>query len=146
MRNLEFVELGDHSFAHCSVIKFFDEGVSAGFPSPADDHREEDLDLSKILQPHPDSTFIIRIKGHSMEDANIPDGCLAVVDKSVTPYSGAIVVAVLDGEFTVKRFVRQGNVAFLQPENSFYKPIIITEEMDFRIWGVVTHVIVDLRK
>lgn len=128
------------------TFKFIDFGVPAGFPSPAQDHSEEDIDLAKILQPHPDSSFIIRIKGNSMEEANMPDGCLAIVDKAIRPYSGAIVVAVLDGEFTVKRFVKQGGVIMLHPENPNFRPIVITEEMQFQVWGVVTHVVVDLRK
>lgn len=117
--------------------------VSAGFPSPAQDYSEPELDLSKILQPNPTSTYIIRIKGNSMEEANMPDGCLAVVDRSIKPVSGKIVVAVLNGDFTVKRLVKAGRNWVLHPENPFYKPMLITEEMDFQVWGVITHTIVE---
>jgi DNA polymerase V len=144
--NLELVDVKSISFKHCSLFKLYNSAIPAGFPSPAQDHREEDIDLAKLLQPRPDSTFIVRIQGNSMAEANIPDGCLAVVDKSVTPTNGAIVVAVLDGEFTVKRFIKQGKSIILQPESQFFQPIVITEEMDFRVWGVVMFVIVDLKK
>jgi len=135
-----------HPNSYALLFRFFDNTIPAGFPSPAQDYREEDIDLAKLLQPNPDSSFIIRIKGNSMEDANMPDGCLAVVDRSIRPYSGAVIVAILDGEFTVKRFVKQGTSVFLHPENPFYKPITITEEMQFQVWGATTHVIVDLRR
>src|SRR4051812_21371924 len=91
------------------TFRFFNSAIPAGFPSPAQDHQEEDIDLSKLLQPNPDSSFVVRIRGNSMQDANIPDGCLAIIDKSIRPYNGAIVVAVLNGEFTIKRFVKQGS-------------------------------------
>lgn len=126
----------------CTVIPFY-KILSAGFPSPAQDYSEPDIDLSKILQPNPTTTYIIRIKGDSMQDANMPDGCLAVVDRSIKPTTGAIVVAVLNGEFTVKRLVKAGRNWVLHPENPFYKPMVITEDMDFQVWGVITHTIVD---
>lgn len=76
----------------------------------------------------------------------MPDGCLAVADRFIKPVSGSIVVAMLDNECTIKRLVKAGRHWVLHPENAFYKPVMITEEMDFRVLGVVTHVIVDLRK
>lgn len=124
-------------------MPFFTSTIPAGFPSPAQDYQEEEIDLGKVLQPNPNTTFVIRIKGNSMENANMPDGCLAVVDRSIRPISGAIVVAVLDGEFTVKRLVQAGRNLVLHPENPFYKPILITEEMSFQVWGVITYTIVD---
>jgi DNA polymerase V len=127
------------------TFRFFNSAIPAGFPSPAQDHQEEDIDLSKLLQPNPDSSFVVRIRGNSMQDANIPDGCLAIIDKSIRPYNGAIVVAVLNGEFTIKRFVKQGSTISLHPENPDFKVIVITEDMEFQVWGVITHVIVDLR-
>ena len=125
------------------VVPFFTTTIPAGFPSPAQDYQEEEIDLSKVLQPNPNSTFVIRIKGNSMENANMPDGCLAVVDRSKRPVSGSIVVAVLNGEFTVKRLVQAGRNLVLHPENPLYKPICITEEMNFQVWGVITYTIVD---
>jgi DNA polymerase V len=125
-----------------TVIPFY-KIVAAGFPSPAQDYSEPEIDLSKVLQPNPTTTYIIRIKGDSMREANMPDGCLAVVDRSIKPYSGAIIVAVLNGEFTVKRLVKAGRNWVLHPENPFYKPMLISEDADFQVWGVITHTIID---
>ena len=126
-------------------VAYLNSHISAGFPSPAQDYAEEEIDLNKLLQPHPASTFVFRVKGNSMQDANMPDGCMAVVDRSIRPASGSIVVAVLDGEFTVKRLVKAGRNIVLHPENPMYRPLVITEEMNFQVWGVVTHVIVDMK-
>ncbi|GEP89975.1 DNA polymerase V [Chitinophaga terrae (ex Kim and Jung 2007)] len=128
------------------TLPFFDTSIPAGYPTPALDYQEDEIDLSRILQPNPSNTFIIKVKGDSMIGANIPDGCLAVVDRSIRPNTGDIVVAALDGDFTVKRLVKAGRSWILHPENEFYKPIAITEETDFQVWGVVTAVIVDIRK
>lgn len=119
--------------------------ISAGFPSPAQDYAEEEIDLGKLLQPRPETTFVIRIKGDSMEKANLPDGCLAVVDRSIKPQSGAIVVAIVNGEFTVKRLVQAGRNWVLHPENPIYRPTLITEEMHFQVWGVVTNAIIEMK-
>lgn len=126
-----------------SMIIPFYKILAAGFPSPAQDYSEPEIDLSKVLQPNPTSTYIIRIKGDSMREANMPDGCMAVVDRSIKPYSGAIIVAVLNGEFTVKRLVKAGRNWVLHPENPFYKPILIPEGSDFQVWGVITYTVVD---
>ncbi len=128
------------------TLPFFNTSIPAGFPAPALDSAEEQIDLSRILQPNPASSFIIRVKGDSMTDASIPDGCMAIVDRSIRPSTGDIVVAALNGEYTVKRLVKAGRSWVLHPENPFYKPIVITEDTDFQVWGVVTSVIVDMRK
>lgn len=128
------------------TLPFFNTSIPAGFPAPALDYQEEEIDLSRILQPNPATSFIIRVKGDSMAEANIPDGCMAIVDRSIRPGTGDIVVAALNGEYTVKRLVKAGRNWVLHPENPFYKPIIITEDADFQVWGVVTSVIVDMRK
>jgi len=128
------------------IFKYIPVALSAGFPSPAQDYQEEEINLGQELQPNPATTFIIRIRGNSMEGANIPDGCLAVVDRSVKPVSGSIIVAVLNGEFTVKRLIITSRHIVLHPENSFYQPMVITPDMDFQVWGVVTHTVVDQRK
>lgn len=119
--------------------------VAAGFPSPADDYLEKDIDLVDELVKHPLSTFFMRVKGDSMKDAYIPDMALLVVDKAITPTSGKIVVAVVNGEFTLKRLVKTPRSWVLHPENPLYKPIPITEEMDFQVWGVVTKIIIDAK-
>jgi DNA polymerase V len=112
------------------------------FPSPAADYKEEVIDLSKELVQHPTATFYFRVKGDSMNGANIPDGALLVVDRSLRPVSGHIVVGVLDGEFTVRRIVRTPRAFVLHPENPAYKPLVLTSEMTWQVWGVVTASIV----
>lgn len=127
------------------TLPFFNSTVQAGFPSPAQDYSEEEIDLAKILQPHPTTTFIVRVKGNSMEGANMPDGCLIVVDRSITPASGDIILAILDGEFTVKRLVKAGRNWVLHPENPYYKPVIIPEDAAFQVWGVVTNIVIQTK-
>src|SRR5690606_3820050 len=112
--------------------------------TPADTQEPEGIDLVQLLQIHPSHCFAMKMKGNGMQDANIPDGAWLIVDRSIRPASGAIVVAMLDNEITVKRWVKAGRHWVLHPENSFYKPLVVTEEMDFHILGVVTHVILEL--
>jgi len=117
--------------------------VSAGFPSPAADYMEEEIDLNQYLRPRPSATFIIRVKGESMIEAHIPDGALLIVDRSIKPASNMIVLAVLNGELVLKRFIRNSSGIRLMPANSKYPPIPITEDMDFRVWGTVTQIIIN---
>ena len=119
-------------------LNFYASQIPAGFPSPAEDFMEKRLDLNDYLVKNQASTFLIRVKGNSMVNAGIFDGDLLVVDRSVEPADGKIVLGVLNGEFTVKRIVKKGKKLILAPENENYKPIEITEEMDFQSWGVVT--------
>lgn len=115
--------------------------VSAGFPSPADDYLEDRIDLGKYLIQNPTSTFMMRVKGNSMIDANIHDGDILVIDKSLKASDGMPVVCFLDGEFTVKTFKYTNKKAYLMPANSSFKPIEVTEEMDMRVWGVVVWIL-----
>ena len=115
--------------------------VSAGFPSPADDYLEGTLDLNKHLIKHPAATFFVRVAGDSMIDAGIHDGDLLLVDRSLEVVDGKVVIAIINAELLVKRLRKVGVRLFLLPENQAYKPIEIREEMDFELWGVVTHVI-----
>lgn len=115
--------------------------VSAGFPSPADDFVETTLDLNRHLVKHPSSTFFVRVSGDSMKDANIYSNDILVVDRSVSAKNNSIVVAVLNGELTVKRFRKEKDMIFLLPENDSYETIVVNEEHDFSVWGVVTYVI-----
>lgn len=124
-----------------SDLPLFLATVEAGFPSPAEDYVEARLDLNKLLIKHPAATFFVRVQGHSMRDANIHDGDVIVVDRALTPTCGKIVVAVLNGEFTLKRIKIEKESLFLLPENPDFKPIRITSEMDFEIWGVVTYIV-----
>jgi len=124
-------------------IKSFAVSVPAGFPSPATDYLEERIDLSKELIKHPLSTFLVQSEGDSMINAFIPPKALLLVDRSITPQNGDIVLAVLNGDFTVK-FLKKNNLkCWLVPANSKYREMEITEEMNMQIWGVVITVISD---
>jgi DNA polymerase V len=115
--------------------------IAAGFPSPAEEYVEIALDLNKELIKHPASTFYARVKGDSMVDAGIQDGDLLVIDKALEPKEGSIAVCYLDGEFTVKRLAVREECVYLMPANAEFKPIRITEENDFLVWGLVAYVI-----
>lgn len=115
--------------------------ISAGFPSPADDYVETALDLNAYLIRNPAATFMVRVSGDSMTGAGISDGDILVVDRSEEPAPGRIVVAVLDGELTVKRLVRKDGRILLAPENPLYKPIAVNDEQDLHVWGVVSGVV-----
>ena len=122
-------------------MSYFEGGVSAGFPSPAEDYMHAKLDLNELLIEHPSATYYVRVNGDSMLGAGIVNGDLLVVDRSLEVTNNCIVVAHIDGEFTVKRIKKTKKKMFLQPENENYKPIEITEEMDFELFGVVAHAI-----
>ena len=115
--------------------------VAAGFPSPAEDYLEKKLDLNEYLISNPSSTFFVKVNGHSMVNAGILDGDILIVDRSKEASDKRIVIAVLNGEFTVKRIRKKSGKLLLLPENEQYPPIEVTPEMDFRIWGVVTYAI-----
>ena len=119
--------------------------VPAGFPSPAADYIEETIDLNKHLITRPSATLLVRVQGDSMKDAAIPPGALLVVDRSITASSGHIIIAVVNGEFTVKRLIRTHAGVFLAPENPNYKSIHIKDGMEMSVWGVVTYIITDAR-
>jgi len=120
-------------------VGLYVSSISAGFPSPAEDHIDVSLNLNDYLVKHPSSTFYIYVKGDSMIGAGIYDGDLMVVDRSLEPQSNNVVVAVIDGEFTVKRIHKNNKQIYLLPDNKNYKRILIKKDMDFQIWGVVTH-------
>jgi len=123
------------------LIPMAAEGISAGFPSPAQDFLDGSIDLNKELIRNPSSTFYGRVKGDSMKDLGIHEGDLLVIDKSLEPCNGKIAVCYIDGEFTMKRIKIENDCCWLIPANDAYKPIKVTEENDFLIWGVVVHVI-----
>ncbi len=120
---------------------FVDTGISAGFPSPADDFKQQQINLDKELIKNKEATFFARVSGQSMVDAGLDDNDLLVVDRSLEPAHNKIAVCFIDGEFTVKRLKIKADGLWLQPENSDYKPIKVTEENNFVIWGIVTSVI-----
>ena len=115
--------------------------VTAGFPSPAEDYIEGKLDLNKHLIKHPAATFFVRVTGDSMVDAGIHPGDILIVDRAIEPADKKVVIAIIDGELTVKRIRMLKGKVFLVPENENYKSLKIEEEMNFEIWGVVTNVI-----
>lgn len=122
-------------------IPFFETRVQAGYPSPADEYSEGSLDLNEYLLPHKATTFYVRVTGDSMEDAGISPGDMLIVDRSITPTYGKIVIALINGEMTVKRLEKNKNQILLCAENDDYPDIHITEFDNFAIWGVVTNVI-----
>ncbi len=120
---------------------FIDTGISAGFPSPADDFRETRISLDEELIANKEATFFARVSGQSMIGAGLDDNDLLVIDRSLEPEHNKIAVCFLDGEFTVKRLKVKNGEVWLQPENPDYPIIKITEENNFVIWGIVTNVI-----
>lgn len=136
--NLEFF-----SAEISSVVKLplFQSPVSAGFPSPADDYVELSLDLNQYLIKHPAATFYVKVKGNSMKDANLNNGDILIVDRSLEPKNSNIVVCQIDNDFTVKRFYKENDSIVLTPANNQYNPIRISKDQQFEIFGVVTFII-----
>ena len=134
-----------------SVLPFpslYTNSVSCGFPSPAEDYLDCPLDLNELLVKKPAATFFVRAKGDSMIQAGIFEGDILIIDRSLQPRSGQVVLAVVNGEFTLKRMIiakasapNSVSKIILQPENSKYQPIEINEEMEFQVWGVAVHCI-----
>ncbi len=122
-------------------LPFFATKVSAGFPSPAEDYTDKSIDLNKELIKNPYATFLARVKGFSMKDAGIEPDDILVIDKSLEPENKKIAVCFIDGEFVLKRIKTDKDCVWLMPENQDFKPIKITEENDFCVWGIVTYVI-----
>lgn len=124
-------------------MNFFDIGIVAGFPIPLDnDERAQTIDLLQMLCPYPESSYLIRVEGNSMIEANIHSGDIVIVDKSNrNPSERQVAVCELNGEYTLKRFVKRGNKGWLIPANPDYPEIEITPDDSFTIWGTVTYII-----
>ena len=120
-------------------IPLFSDSISAGFPSPADDYTEENIDLNEHLISNPFSTFFLRVKGDSMINSGIKDKDLVIVDKSLTAKPGNIIIAMIDGEFTVKRLSIKNNELYLKSENHNYPDFRFKNHIDVQIWGVVIY-------
>ena len=122
-------------------LAFADQGIRAGFPSPAQDAMTESIDLNKELVRHPATTFYARAVGDSMLGCGIDDGDLLIIDKGLEPGDDDIEVAFIGGEFTLNRVRLEpdGSCLWLMPENDTYHPIKVTEENDFIVWGVLTY-------
>ncbi len=143
MEDKEVKITGIYSFEKRKTLKlpYFRTKISAGFPSPAGDYEERHLDLNEFLVKHPSATFFIKVSGDSMIGAGIHSGDLLIVDRSLEPSNNKIAIAVLHGEFTVKRILKKKDKLFLLPENPEFRPIEVTPEMNCEIWGIVTFVI-----
>ncbi|MBN2461126.1 MAG: translesion error-prone DNA polymerase V autoproteolytic subunit [Candidatus Cloacimonetes bacterium] len=115
--------------------------IPAGFPSPAQDYIESSLDLNQFLIKHPTATFFVRVQGLSMVNAGINPNDILIVDRSLEPVHKSIIIAVLEGELTVKRLLTNNGCWVLAPENPEFAEVTITAEMDFQVWGVVTYAI-----
>lgn len=124
-------------FAPCSLVLAGDS-VAAGFPSPAEDYMVRRIDLNEVLITHPQATFLLRVRGHSMIKAGIFDGDMLVVNKALKPRHGQIVVAVVDGEFTVKVLYMLDGVVKLQAANDDFPEFIPRDGQTLEVWGVVT--------
>lgn len=138
------------SYSTHMELPFAESGIRAGFPSPAQDYMGDAIDFNRDMILHPECTFYARCAGDSMIDIGIDDGDLLVIDKLLEPKNGDIVVAYIDGEFTLKRLKTEYDTThhkklFLISENQKYDPIEITEENNFRIWGVLIYTIKKFR-
>lgn len=142
MTTIELIEVGTPTTT--LWLPLFASLVPAGFPSPASDELEELFDMNRLLFRHPEATYLVRVSGESMTNAEIHAGDLLAVDKHLEADHNHIVVAVVEGECTVKRLVRRGGTWWLQAENPKYPDYEITEPENLRIWGVVTHVVHEL--
>lgn len=119
--------------------------IHAGFPSPATDYMDGVIDLNRELVRHPEATFFGRVVGDSMADADVHEGDVLVIDKSLVPSEGDMAVCFIDGEFCLKYISRRRDGLWLLPGNSKYKPIHVGDESNFSVWGVVTYVIKRMR-
>lgn len=141
LHNSEILEFYIPDYSTEMELPFMDVGISAGFPSPADDFIELSIDLNKQLIRNRDTTFFAKVKGHSMKNAGIFDGDLLIIDKSLEPQNNKIAICQIDGEFTVKRIKIEENIVWLIAENEDYEPIKVTPENELMIWGIVVHCI-----
>ena len=127
-------------------VEFSESRIQAGFPSPAQGDYTSKIDLNRELIENPASTFCARVTGNSMVDAGINDGDMLIVDKSLPPRDGSIAVCFLDGDFTVKRIsIRQQGV-YLVPANKDFPEIFVPQESNFIIWGIVSHIVKNMKK
>ena len=142
------IEIFKSSFAAILSLPFADDGIRAGFPSPAQDYMDKSLDFNRELISHPAATFYAKVVGQSMINAGIDEGDIIVVDRALTPRQDDIVVAYVNGEFTMKYLdlsLRDFGEIWLRPGNDSYPPFRITPDDDCVIWGVVSKIIKNLR-
>lgn len=141
MKDISIEILGIENGESQNTVPFIESAIAAGFPSPCQDYMDGSIDFNKELIKHPSATFCARVTGNSMIEEGIEDGDILVVDRSLTPMDGKIVVSFIDGEFTLKRLAIRNDGIWLYPANPKYSPIKIEEGNNFQVWGVVTYVI-----
>jgi len=124
-----------------SGLKFFENRIQAGFPSPARGEYADTIDLNRELITNPAATFCARVIGDSMVDAGINEGDLLIIDRSLTPQDGNIAVCFIDGDFTVKRLSVRDDGIYLTPANSRFPELKVSEDSNFTVWGIVSHII-----
>ena len=129
-----------------TLMPLFAEKIHAGFESPAADYEEAKIDLNDYVTKYPEATFFARVTGECMVGSGIYPDDLLVVDKSLTPSSGDIVVGIIDNEFILRAYFKKGQKEYLMPDNTYFKPIERNETTHFEIWGVVPHSILDQRR
>ena len=122
-------------------LRFFENRVQAGFPSPAQNEYADSIDLNRALITNPAATFCARVIGNSMVDAGINEGDLLIIDRSLVPHDGNIAVCFIDGDFTVKRLSIREDGIFMTPANAKFPELKVSEESNFKVWGVVSHII-----
>lgn len=127
-------------------LPYADQGIQAGFPSPAQDNISESIDLNREIVKHPASTFYGRVSGESMSDEGIEPGDILVIDRSLEPIEGDLTVCCVDGDFTLKRISLRAGEVWLIPSNEKFDPILVTPDCKFEIWGVVTYTIKQSRR
>ncbi|MCC9137319.1 LexA family protein [Pontibacter silvestris] len=122
-------------------VPYYASCISAGFPSLADDYLDERINLNEFLVKNPTSTFMLRVRGESMKDANIKDGAILIIDRLLEPEDGSIAACYLDNSFTVKTIRKREGKLYLEPANAAYPAIEVTEAMGMQVWGIVTFII-----
>lgn len=143
MKNLEIHSI---DVSTSLPLQYADEGIRAGFPSPAQDYMEQAIDLNKEIVKNPASTFYGRVVGDSMRDEGIEDGDILVIDKSLELMDNDLAVCCINGEFTVKRVKLEKDYALLVPSNTKYPTIKVTKDDEFTIWGIVTYTVKNNRR
>lgn len=145
MTEFDVQEQGNAPFAEEHMPRMAQDGIHAGFPSPATDYMTQAIDLNRELVKHPAATFYGRVVGDSMMDAGVEEGDILVIDKALDPQDGDMAVCFVDGEFTLKYLRFHDGGLVLVPANDRYPSIEISEGTDFKMWGVVTYVIKRVR-
>lgn len=141
MKESSLIDIFNSDISTCTPLPYANEGIQAGFPSPAQDYINETIDLNRELIKHPAATFFGRVSGDSMIEEGIEEGDILVIDKSLEPIDGDLAVCCVEGDFTLKRISIEANCIKLIASNKTFKPIEITSDDSFYIWGIVTYTI-----